>query len=310
MTAKKTEAGADLPAAGFDFIGRRRIWLVLSAVLVLVSLVSLGVRGLNLGIDFTGGVTLDLRFDEQVTVGEIRGVLGEFGLASSGIVRYEDGQGVLIRTRELSEPERREVLAAIDSQVAEVQSEDTHLVSPVIARELVRLAFYALLIACGLMLLYISFRFEFKSAVVAITALVHDALITVGMFSLLQIEVSSPFVAAILTVIGYSINDTIVVFDRIRENLKYMRKETMAQMVNRSIRQTLARSINTSATTLLVILAILLLGGRTLREFALALFIGVLIGTCSSIFLAAPLWTTWREREQRQARGGLRRRAS
>jgi len=281
---------------------RRRLWFAISGVLVVICLVSLLARGLNLGIDFTGGVLFDLRFSRSVSTSEVRDALEGHGLGTSVITRdVMNPNAVIVRTKALTEGQRQEVLDSLGSEVAEVVSEDVRMVSPVIAGELIRVALVALAIASAAMIAYITYRFEFKFAIAAIVALLHDAFITIGAFSILGVEVSSAFVAAVLLIVGYSINDTIVVFDKIRENLKYRRREGFHEVVDASIRQTIVRSINTSLTTLLVVAALYLFGGRTTQGFALAMLIGITAGTYSSLFIASPLWVAWKEREQQPA---------
>ncbi|MCL6451569.1 MAG: protein translocase subunit SecF [Acetobacteraceae bacterium] len=288
------------------FAGWRHYWFGLSGAMLLVAVVSLLVQGLNLGIDFTGGSLMNLTFKEPVTTSQVRSALQPFGLEMSVItIDQKDPTQVMVRTHTLTEEERRDVVAALGKNVAEITAEDVHLVTPVVAKDLVQLAMMALLIAFVGMLVYITFRFEIKYAVPAILALLHDATITLGFLSVTRIELSSAFVAAILTIVGYSINDTIVVFDRIRENLKYSRKEELGDLVDRSIYETLPRTINTVVTTLLAIAAVYLFGGQTTRHFALTLMVGIALGTYSSFFVATPLWYVWKAREphyRRQAR--------
>lgn len=281
---------------GFSFVRYWRVWFCFSAFMILVSVASISWKGFNLGIDFTGGVSFDLSFQRPVTTAEVRGVLSEFGLGGSGIVLDETNPSrAFIRTTPIDEEQRKAVLDALSRKVAPVTSEEVHLVSPAIARDLIRLALLALGIAIVGMLIYISFRFDFKFAVAGIIALLHDPLITIGLFSLFGVEISSPFIAAVLTIAGYSINDTIVIFDRIRENLKSWKKGVkLEDLVDRSIYETLPRSVNTVLTTLLPVIALLFLGGKTTREFSLALLIGISFGAYSSIFVASPIWLVWK----------------
>lgn len=281
----------------FDFVGRSKLWLTLSALVILVGVAALFLRGgLNLGIDFRGGTLLQLRFEKGVTTQQVRDVLATYGLEKSGIQKAGDNT-VLIRTKDLTDAERRDVLAGLKDKVGSYEILRVEKVGAFISAELRNNAFLALAIASALMLIYITLRFEFKFAVAGILALLHDVFITVGLFALLNVEIDSTFVAAILTIVGYSINDTIVVFDRIRENLKKRKKEPLGDIVNISINQTLARSINTSLTTLFAVIALLLFGGETTKVFALALFIGLISGTYSSIFIASPIWYLWRKGE-------------
>jgi len=279
-----------------DFIGRSKLWIALSALVILIGLAALFLRGLNLGIDFEGGTLLQLRFEKTPTTNEIRTALADYGLQKSG-VQLSGGNTALIRTRDLSDQERQNVLTGLKTKLGNYEILRVEKVGAVVSQELRNNAFLALTIASLLMLVYITLRFEFKFAVAGILALIHDVLITVGLFALFQVEIDSTFVAAILTIVGYSINDTIVVFDRIRENLKKRRKEPLAELVNTSIRETLTRSINTSLTTLFTVLALLFFGGETTKVFALAIFIGLTSGTYSSIFIASPIWYLWRRGE-------------
>lgn len=292
-----------------DFIGKRNIWFALSLLVILPGLVSMIVQGFNLGIDFTGGTILDLKFARPVTVGEVREVLKEFGLENSTIqlsTAAGGNQGVLIRTKVLTEDERRNVLAALGEKIGAFDVLRVEKVGAVIGKELTRAALWAVAIASVGMIIYITFRFEFKFAIAGIIALLHDVLVVLGAFSLFRIEVDSSFVAAILTILGYSINDTIVIFDRIRENLKTHKKsESFKDLVNRSIMQTLTRSIYTVLTVLFATLALFIFGGDTTKPFALALLIGFASGAYSSIFNASPLWVVFKEWEQ--ARRGMAR---
>ncbi|MDK2856465.1 MAG: preprotein translocase subunit SecF [Bacillota bacterium] len=281
----------------FDLISRSKLWLALSGTVIVIGLVALLVRGgLNLGIDFRGGTLLQLRFAKAVSTEEVRNVLKNYGLEKSGI-QNSGSNTVLIRTRDLADQERQNVLAGLKEKLGDYEVLRAERVGGIVSKELTNNAFLALTIASILMLIYITLRFEFKFAVAGILALIHDVLITVGLFALFNIEVDSTFVAAILTIVGYSINDTIVVFDRIREHLKTHRKESLRELVNNSINETLVRSINTSLTTLCAVLALLFFGGETTKVFALALFIGLTSGTYSSLFIASPLWYLWRRAE-------------
>jgi preprotein translocase subunit SecF len=285
----------------FDFISRSKVWLALSGTLIMIGLMALLIRGgLNLGLDFRGGTLLQLRFTKTVSTEDVRNVLKDYGLEKSGI-QNSGGNTVLIRTRDLTDQERQDVLAGLKEKLGSYEVFRTEKVGATISRELTRNAFLASAIASALMLVYITVRFEFKFAVAAILALIHDLLVTVSLFALFNIEVDSTFVAAILTILGYSINDTIVVFDRIRENLKARRKEPLEELVNRSINETLTRSINTSLTTLFTVIALLFFGGETTKVFALALLIGLASGTYSSIFISSPLWYLWQKGGKRTA---------
>lgn len=293
-----------------NFVGKRHSFLLLSAVLLLASAVVLLTQGLNLGIDFSGGTLLERGIPGQVSVQQVRDVLEApeleaYNVGGSSVQPLEESTGsqtvMLIRTPTLDDSDG---IAAIDAALTEafgeVEVRRSELVGPVIGKELVRQALWALAIAGLGVVAYISIRFEYRFGVAALIAVLHDVLITLGVLALLGSEINTPFVAAILTVVGYSINDTIVVFDRIRENLNVRRREPLPELVNTSIRQTIVRSINTSTTTLLVLFSLYFLGGNTIKDFSLTLLIGVAIGTYSSIFLASPLWLVWRESGERR----------
>jgi len=290
-----------------QLMARRKVWFSISGALVLVSLLLLVLRGLNLGVEFTGGSLLDLTFERPVGTREVRRMLEEFGLGGAIIQRdVREPRRVFVRVPPLDGEERKRLMTALQESISPLLSDEVRTVTPIISRELVRNAAIALTLASAAMIVYITIRFEYKFALVAIAALLHDVIVTLGLFSFLQVEVGAPFVAALLTIVGYSINDTIVVFDKIRENLRGTRKSVWT-VVDESVNQVMMRSINTSATTGLAILAILLFGGKTTREFALALLAGGGAGTYSSIFLASPLWAVWKQREERVGWRRLRR---
>ncbi|MFO7310518.1 MAG: protein translocase subunit SecF [Bacillota bacterium] len=288
-----------------NFMRYGKATLTLSAVLVVLSLISLGVRGLNLGIDFTGGTLLERQLGRPVTADDVRQVLAspqlaDLDVAGAVIQPLDDPHDVLIRTRPLSSQEIERVDAALGDAFGSVEILRTELVGPVVGAELVRRALLAVALASLGILVYVSLRFEFKFAVAAIAALLHDAIIATGVVSALGVEVNSPFIAAILTVIGYSLNATIVIFDRVRENLRIRKGESLFDLLNRSLNETLARTIHTSATTLLALVTLFIFGGSTLRDFILVLLVGLTVGTYSSMMVANPLWWLWKEREERR----------
>jgi len=273
-----------------NLIGRRKVWYIVSLLIIIPGIFSLLFQGLNLGIDFTGGNLIQVKFDQDVTSTQVRNVFSEH--VKEGIsVQQTDDNNFLVRTPVLTEEQGAQIIDSLSSQLGKNEILRNEHVGPVIGKELALNALYALVIASVLMVAYITFRFEFRFALAAIAALLHDVLIVVVLFSLFQIEIDSAFVAAVLTIIGYSVNDTIVVFDRIRENLRgNNKKEDRELLVNRSVLQTLSRSINTVLTTLFPLIALLLFGGSTIKVFALALLIGISSGCYSSIFVASPIW--------------------
>ncbi|MHB1418160.1 MAG: protein translocase subunit SecF [Bacillota bacterium] len=284
-----------------DYVGKRKIWFLISLLVIIPGIISLFVQGLNPGIDFTGGNIINLKFEKNVTDGQIRQVLDTSGIKDSSVKSGGERQ-FIIRTTEINETQSQQLISNLQSKLGKLSILQNDKVGAVIGKELTKKAIYAVLIASALMLIYITIRFEIKFAIAAVIALMHDVIIAMGIFSLLRIEVDSAFVAAALTVIGYSINDTIVVYDRIRENLKLSKKESIEEIVNKSIRQTVVRSINTVLTVIMGLVALLLLGGETTKVFSLALLIGVVAGAYSSVFTASPLWvelTKWGLKEKK-----------
>ncbi len=285
--------------SNFNFIGRRKVWFIASALVFVVAMASLFTQGLNLGIDFTGGTILDARFAKPVTTAAVRGVLAQFHLQNSIIqATGKSGHEVLITMPVISEHERGNLDAALTKHLGPFQTISLNKVTGVISATLVRQGILAVIIASLLIIVYMAIRFNARFALTGIAAVFYDALVSVGIISLLRVQVSSAFVAAVLTIIGYSINDRIIIFDRIRENLGRRNKESVAEVANRSLNQTLVRSINTAATVIIAMLAILLFGGATTRDFAITMVVGVFFGAYSSIFVAAPLWVTWMERDE------------
>lgn len=278
-----------------DIIGKRKIFFTISAVILLVGILSLFIRGMNWGIDFQGGTLLEYSFEELVTLDEMRDVLGEHGLADSVIQEStEPGiEGLLIRTRDLAHDEISAIQDDIQQAFAGATMLRTEMVGPTIGEELRVRALYALLIAAAVIIIYISYRFQFRFAIAALLALIHDVLIVIGLFSILGQEINTPFVAGLLTIMGYSINDSIVIFDRIRENMKFSRREGFLTLANRAVIDTLPRSINTSVTTLLAVIAVFIFGGASIRVFMLTLLIGIMAGAYSSIFVASPILVEW-----------------
>jgi preprotein translocase subunit SecF len=284
----------------FDFIGKRRYWFAFSGLLLFLAAGAFVFNGfvhgkaMNFGIDFTGGTMITLRFPDKITVKEVREVLVKYNLEKSMIQRSGE-KDVFIRSSPMESDLRMKIVEDLKQKYGEVELLEVDTVGPVIGKELRLQALWALLIASLGIIIYVSFRFEFKFAVAALLALYHDAFIAAGIIALFWRNIETPFVAAILTIMGYSINDTIVIFDRIRENVKKYsgKKKSFAEIINISISETMARSINTVLTTVIVVLSILFFGGETLKDFALILLIGFVIGAYSSIFVASPIVAAW-----------------
>lgn len=290
--------------SNFNFIGKRKIARIFSTALILIGVGSLIIQGgPKLGIDFTGGTSLRLQFEKGVSIGEVRSAIASLGIGNAEIKNFGDSADILIRVQE-QETSGAGITDAIKAELSKVFPDNPYVerskdsVGPKIGAELRTKTITSILIALVGMLIYITWRFEFKFAVGAIVALFHDVIITLGVFSILQLEITLPIIAAFLTIVGYSLNDTIVVFDRIRENLKVLRRDTYETIVNTSVNQSLTRTIITSLTTLIVVLILYFFGGSVIHNFAFALIIGVLIGTYSSIFVASPIVVDWELRSQ------------
>jgi len=281
-----------------DFIGKKHLWFAISGLLIIAGIFSFMINGLNLGIDFTGGTTLTLRFEQNPDLSAVREVLKKHQLENSSISFVsspaDEQKDLLVKTVELTEEQRKMIMQDIESSLGKYEVIEVDTIGPSIGAELRQNSIIIMIAVVLSLLLYITFRFEFWYGVAAITALLHDTLITIGFASLLMLEIDTAFVAAILTVLGYSINDTIVLFDRFRENSSII--SNTSELANVSIKQTLARSINTSLTTLFVIGSLYLFGGATINDFSLVLLIGIISGTYSSIFIASPVYDLLKKR--------------
>ncbi|MBK5937343.1 MAG: protein translocase subunit SecF [Halorhodospira halophila] len=275
----------------FDFLGRRRIGFGLSAVLLVLSIGSLLWQGLNLGIDFTGGTLVEVGYEESVEVAEVEAALQGTDYADAQVLHFGSPREIMVRIPPMEDVEQaavsEEILAKLREAHDGVELRRVEFVGPQIGRELTEQGLLALLYALGGVLVYVAFRFEYRFALGAVAALVHDIVLILGFFSLTRLTFDLTVLAALLATIGYSLNDTIVVSDRIRENFLKVRKGTTEYVMNLAINQTLSRTLVTSFTTLLVVGSLLLLGGEIIHGFAMALLVGVLVGTYSSIFIAS-----------------------
>ncbi|WOJ96222.1 protein translocase subunit SecF [Congregibacter brevis] len=272
-----------------DFMGKRRIAAVFSALLILTALGSLVVKQLNWGLDFTGGTLVEVHYADSANLNEIRSTLADAGYAGAIVVSFGTDKDVLIRLPDgYSDAQGTEMLQTLQaSSGVDVELRRIEFVGPQVGDELREQGGLAMLLALGLVMLYIAFRFQFKFAVGAVVALIHDVIVTLGFFSIIGLEFDLTVLAALLAVIGYSLNDTIVVSDRIRENFRKLRRAEPLEVVNISLSETLGRTLVTSLTTLLVLLALALFGGEMIFGFAVALLVGVMIGTYSSIYVAS-----------------------
>lgn len=271
-----------------------KIWFSISIAIMIFGLVMAATTGLNFGIDFTGGTLMQFEIGQEFTVEEITEITSKYELDADILHAGTDKKEVIIKTKkDLSNQDRIEIFEAFKEKydLEDIAFRKAEQFGPSMGAEIRNKALISIFLASVGMLIYITFRFKsIKFGAAAIIALIHDTLIVLSLYAILKIPINSPFIAAILTIVGYSINDTIVVFDRLRENMKYRKKETHFEIANTSIKQTLTRSINTSLTTLLVIGCLYVFGVESIKEFALPLLAGVLTGTYSSIFIASPVW--------------------
>ena len=290
-----------------DFMGKTRLAVILSTLMILAGIASIVEKeGLNLSIDFKGGTLVAVNYTEDIDITEVRSVLSNvsidgqlFDFSHAEIKHFGDESNIAVRIPSLEdEPDQfpqkfvDNMANAFPNRVPEDENDfilSIEKVGPKIGAELSGDAVMAIIWALLLILIYISFRFEFKFAVGAIMALSHDILVTLGIFSILDYEISLAIIAAFLTIVGYSLNDTIVIFDRVRENLKALKKSSLVMVVNQSINESLSRTIITSLTTFLVVLILFLVGGEVIHSFSFAMIIGVIVGTYSSIFVASPI---------------------
>ncbi|MED0736496.1 protein translocase subunit SecF [Aneurinibacillus thermoaerophilus] len=288
--------------SNFDFVKNRKYYFIVSLILVLIGVVSLLTMGMNLGVDFKGGSRVQVHVGKTFSEEQIKKDAEQLGLKPGSVTTAGDNRDIAVI--QFADPITKEDYAKLTKAMQSKYGKHVDLqqstVDPMVSRELARSALYAVLIASIGIIIYITIRFEFKFAFAAVLALLHDAFLVITIFSLFHIEVDLPFIAAVLTIVGYSINDTIVIFDRIRDNLKktkIKKIQDIEDMVNLSIRQTLTRSINTVLTVLVCAIALFIFGGESIRSFTLALIIGLVFGAYSSIFIASQIWVSLKERE-------------
>ncbi len=285
-----------------DFIRWRRLAFIVSCAALAISIIATAAVGLNFGIDFRGGSLVEARFAEEADIGEVRDVVTGLGLGDVAVQEFGAPTDVLIRVEpfegeeevEVPEGEERQgagqiVAEALGAAYEGVEIRRIDFVGPKVSGELVQAGVTAVLLAVAVVLIYIWLRFEWQFSIGAVAALAHDVLLTIGVFSVLQLEFSLAIIAAILTIVGYSLNDTVVVFDRIRENLRRYKSSPIPEVINRSVNETLSRTVMTSVTTLIALGSLFVLGGEVLRGFTFAMIWGVIVGTYSSVFIASPL---------------------
>jgi preprotein translocase SecF subunit len=278
------------------FLEKRFITFFLSSLAIVATIFLLSTRGLNLGIDFTGGILMDVKFEQEVEIGKMRELLAKENLGEVSLQTFGESGNVLIRIggSSVSKEERNIIIDKVKTVLStnfkgDIQYRKVDYVGPKVGEELMKSGSLALLLSFVSMMIYIWFRFEWQYGVGGILALVHDAFITLGFFSLTQIDFNLTSIAAILTIIGYSINDSVVIFDRIRDNLRKYKKMPIIELLNLSINETITRTTLTSVTTIISLIVLVLVGGEVIRGFSLATMFGIIIGTFSSIYISAPV---------------------
>ncbi|WP_165000349.1 protein translocase subunit SecF [Anaerophilus nitritogenes] len=279
-------------------VSKKKLWFSLSIAIIVIGLIMGMFRGFNLGIDFTGGTMMQVYLGKTVPVNEVKEVIAKFDLDAEILHAGDKKEEIIIKTKkDLNTNERQEVFESLKDKynLKDNEPRQAEQFGPSMGSEIQRKALISIGIAALGMLIYITFRFEVKFGVSAILALIHDILIVLSVFAIFRIPLNSSFVAAMLTIVGYSINDTIVVFDRIRENMRYVKKKNYEEVVDMSINQTITRTINTSLTTLVMIAVLYIFGVEAIKTFTLPLILGTAVGTYSSIFIASPIWATLKE---------------
>lgn len=299
----------------FDVIKHHRWWFSISSLLVVISIVSMFMNGFNLGIDFTGGTIVEVQFDRNVQVSQVRDDLKQFGLENaviqlSGEASATEGNDIIIRTRNLDANESKAIVDSLNTNVAPNEVKRVESVGAVIGSEVTEHALINLAVAFLALAAYISYRFEYKVALSSLAAIFHDLIMVLGVFSFFHLEIDSSFLAAILTVIGYSMNESVVIFDRIRENTHtHKRTDTFADLANASIAQSIHRSCYTLTTVLFACCSLYFFGGDTTKNFALCMIVGFVSGAYSSICIATSLWSIWKSRNRKDARNQVAKKA-
>ncbi|MHB1254474.1 MAG: protein translocase subunit SecF [Candidatus Humimicrobiaceae bacterium] len=294
--AQEKQVMTDRSSYKFDFIGKRKIWFIFSTLLIITGLVFFIVRGFNFGIDFLGGNLMEVKFKQDVSISEIRKVMEDIGYGKS-ILQSTSSNQYIIRTVPLKTSEKTKILDSLDKKIGiERPLVQDRQVAAGFSKQITKYALIAVAISLAGILIYIWIRFEVRFAIVAIIELLHDLLILLGFYAITYREFNTTSIAVILTILGYSLSDTIIIFDRVREELRLAKKDRFYDIVNYSINKTLIRSIGTAATTLFPIIVLLIIGNETLRDFAFGLFIGILAGSYSSVFIGSPLLVVWNNR--------------
>ena len=286
-----------------DVIGKTKIWFAISGIIILIGVIAMLVDGFNWGIDFIGGTIMEFKIGKPFDTKDIIKILNEYKVKDYQIQKVgTKGDHVSIKTSPISHETQLSIIKDIEKKYNLTEDDIimSQQVGPSLGKEIKLGMIGAVLLASIAMFVYLGFRFEFTMSVAAVIGLLHDVLILISVYTIFNITMNAPFIAAVLTVFGYSVNDTVVIFDRIRDNLKIMRRSDYAKIANDSVNQTLTRSINTTLTTLIMLILMYFLGPKALKDFALPLLIGITSGTYSSIFISTPLWVLIKNREKRR----------
>ncbi len=283
----------------FDFVGKRKIWFIVSSIIILAGIIMFFVRGFNYGIDFLGGNLMEVKFKQEISVSELRKVMEETGYGNA-ILQSTASDQYIIRTVPVTTQEKNKIIDSLDKKIGIIKPivQDRNVAAG-FSRQIIKYTLIAVAISIAGILIYIWIRFEVRFAIVAVIELLHDLLIVLGFYAITYREFNATTIAVILTILGYSLSDTIVIFDRVREELRITKREKFSDLVNYSVNKTLVRSLGTAATTLFPIIVLLIVGNETLKDFAFGLFIGIISGSYSSVFIGSPLLVVWNNRFQK-----------
>lgn len=294
--ALEKQVVTDRSSYKFDFIGKRKIWFIFSTILLITGIVFFFVRGFNYGIDFLGGNLMEVKFKQDVPISELRKAMEDIGYGKS-ILQSTASDQYIIRTVPIDVKEKNKILDNLDKKIGIVRPlvQDRNVAAG-FSKQITKYALIAVAISLVGILIYIWIRFEVRFAIVAVMELLHDLLILLGFYAITYREFNTTSIAVILTILGYSLSDTIIVFDRVREELRLTKKDKFSDVVNYSVNKTLVRSLGTAATTLFPIIVLLIIGNETLKDFAFGLFVGIISGSYSSVFIGSPLLVVWNNR--------------
>lgn len=294
--ALEKQVVTDRSSYKFDFIGKRKIWFIFSTILLITGIVFFFVRGFNYGIDFLGGNLMEVKFKQDVPISELRKTMEDIGYGKS-ILQSTASDQYIIRTVPIDVKEKNKILDNLDKKIGIIRPlvQDRNVAAG-FSKQITKYALIAVAISIVGILIYIWIRFEVRFAIVAVIELLHDLLILLGFYAVTYREFNTTSIAVILTILGYSLSDTIIVFDRVREELRLTKKDKFSDVVNYSVNKTLVRSLGTAATTLFPIIVLLIIGNETLKDFAFGLFVGIISGSYSSVFIGSPLLVVWNNR--------------